>query len=134
MSTIQANYPILLRVGGGVVCAQMIRAGRTIIIPLYAAEMLNLGIEEIGFIVSVAAFVDMLLFYPTGYIMDRWGRKFAIVPSFSLQTLGLALVSLTGGFLSLLFVACLIGLGNGLSSGTMMTLGADFAPKEDPEE
>jgi MFS family permease len=60
--------------------------------------------------------------------MDRKGRKHAIVPSFVVQAFGLALIPLTGGFLSLLFAASLIGLGNGLSAGTMMTLGADLAP------
>jgi hypothetical protein len=37
---------------------------------------------------------------------------------------------LTGGFAALAAAASLIGLGNGLGSGTMMTLGADLAPPE----
>ena len=41
----------------------------------------------------------------------------------------MALVPLTGDFFSLLPVVLLIGLGNGLGSGTMMTLGADLAPE-----
>jgi MFS family permease len=72
----------------------------------------------------------MLLFYPVGVIMDRWGRKFAIVPSFIVQGIGLALIPLTSGFYSLAAVAGLIGFGNGLGSGTMMTLGADLAPAD----
>jgi MFS family permease len=60
--------------------------------------------------------------------MDRWGRKYAIVPSFLVQGIGLALIPLTSGFLGLAAVGGLIGFGNGLGSGTMMTLGADLAP------
>ena len=61
--------------------------------------------------------------------MDRLGRKWAIVPSFLIQALGMSLVPLTGSFLGLLLAATLIGFGNGFSSGSMMTLGADLAPE-----
>jgi MFS family permease len=62
--------------------------------------------------------------------MDHLGRKYAIVPSFAIQALGMFLVPLTGSFAGLLLVSMLIGFGNGLGSGTMMTLGADLAPAE----
>ena len=60
----------------------MIRAGRQSIIPLFAADVLGLGLPAIGWIVTIAAFVDMAMFYPAGVVMDRFGRKWAIVPSF----------------------------------------------------
>jgi MFS family permease len=62
--------------------------------------------------------------------MDKLGRKYAIVPSFTLQALGLLVIPFAGGFAGLLVAATLTGLGNGLSSGTMMTLGSDLAPKD----
>jgi MFS family permease len=120
----------LLTAGAGQLFAQMIRAGREVIIPLYAAQVLGLGVQDVGLIVSVAAAIDMSLFYPTGIIMDRWGRKFAIVPSFLIQAIGMSLVPLTWSFTTLLLAAGLIGFGNGLGSGNMLTLGADLAPKE----
>ena len=42
----------------------------------------------------------------------------------------MALVPLTGGFWALLGATSLVALGNGIGSGTMMTLGADLAPQE----
>ncbi|MCB9435325.1 MAG: MFS transporter, partial [Ardenticatenaceae bacterium] len=74
------------------------------------------------------------MFYPAGMIMDRLGRKFAVVPSFFFQGLGVALIPLTTGFWSLTAVASFIGLANGLSSGTMLTIGADLAPQEGRSE
>ena len=62
--------------------------------------------------------------------MDRLGRKYVSVPSFTIQAIGVGLIPFTEGFLGLLLAALLIGLGNGLSSGAMMTLGADLAPKD----
>jgi MFS family permease len=112
----------------------MVRTARRVLIPLYGADVLGLDVAQIGWISSLASAVDMLLFYPVGLIMDRFGRKFAIVPSFFIQGVGLALIPLTGGFTSLAVVAGLIGFGNGFGSGTMMTLGADLAPEDSRAE
>src|SRR3712207_2554795 len=45
------------------------------------------------------------------------------------MAVGVALVPLASGFGGLLLAAAVIGLGNGLGSGSMMTLGADLAPR-----
>ncbi len=118
----------LITGGSGQFLAQAIRVGRTIILPLYAAEAIGLDVQSVGLMLSVSSFVDMLMFYPAGMIMDRFGRKYAIIPCFLIQAMGMAFVPLTGSFLGLLFVAVFIGFGNGLGSGTMMTLGGDLAP------
>ncbi|MBZ0299414.1 MAG: MFS transporter, partial [Anaerolineae bacterium] len=125
-----ANSRTLAIAGAGQLFAQMIRAGRNVIIPLYASDVLGLDPQAIGIIVSVSWALDMTLFYPAGWIMDNLGRKYAIVPSFIIQTIGMALVAFSTSFVGLLFAAGLIGLANGISSGTMMTLGADLAPPD----
>jgi MFS family permease len=108
--------------------AQMIRAGRQFIIPIYGADVLDLDVAQIGLIMTIAAVVDMLLFVPAGVVMDRFGRKVAAVPSFAVMALGIALIPAASGYLGLLLAAVVVGIGNGLGSGTMMTLGADLAP------
>lgn len=127
---LRSQLGVLIPAGAGQLFAQMIRAGRAIVIPLYAADVIGLDVQQIGFVVSISSAVDMLFFYPAGLIMDRVGRKWAIVPSFVVQALGMSLVPLTGSFLGIMLAAGLIGFGNGFSSGSMMTLGADLAPPE----
>ncbi|MFC1959769.1 MFS transporter [Chloroflexota bacterium] len=127
---LQEQYHILLTAGTGQILAQATRSGWITIIPLYGRDMLGLDVDQIGLVMSIMALVDTAMFYPTGIIMDRWGRKFAIVPSFALQGLGLALVPLAGAFTGLVGAAVVIGFGNGLGAGTMMTLGADLAPED----
>ncbi|MFC1996714.1 MFS transporter [Chloroflexota bacterium] len=129
-STAKDQYRILTTVGAGQLFAQMVRTGRDVLVPLYGSDILGLDVAQIGWISTIASAIDMTLFYPVGMIMDRWGRKFAIVPSFLVQGIGLALIPLTGGFIGLAVVAGIIGFGNGLGSGTMMTLGADLAPAD----
>ena len=126
----KGNARSLVTAGSGQLCAQLVRTARHIIIPLYATDVLGLDIKSVGLIISLAAAADFLMFYPAGVLMDRFGRKYAYVPSFIIQSAGMALIPVTGGFASLQAVALLIGFGNGLGSGTMMTLGADLAPEK----
>jgi MFS family permease len=108
--------------------AQLIRSGRQTIIPFYGLAVLGLSEAEVGFIQSASSVTDMFLFIPVGYMMDRYGRKVAAVPSFVVMAIGMVLIPFTGSYLTLMAASILIGIGNGLGSGTMMTLGADFAP------
>ena len=127
-SVLVSNSRVLASAGTAQIFGQMIRAGRTIIIPLFAAEALGLAVDQIGLIVSLSVAVDFSLFVVAGWLMDRVGRKFAIVPCFGIQALGMALVPFASSYSGLLFAAVLIGIGNGLGSGSMMTLGADLSP------
>ncbi len=111
------------------ILAQITRAGQSLILPLWGADILMLNPGQIGFAVSLSSAVSMTLFYPVGLIMDRLGRKLAIVPSFVIMGLGLSLLPLSNGYSGLLLVGALIGLGHGLGSGAMMTLGSDLSPK-----
>ena len=129
LAILTRHYRVLISAGSGQLLAQMIRASRQVIIPLYGASMLGLDLQTVGLIMSVSSFVDFAMFYPAGFMMDRFGRKYAILPCFFLQALGMAFVPLAAGGLGLLLCASVIGLGNGLGSGTMMTLGADLAPR-----
>ncbi|MCY3936483.1 MAG: MFS transporter [Chloroflexi bacterium] len=125
------QYAPLLRAAGlGQILAMLTRYGRMVIIPLYANEQLGLGVEFIGLIETFSYGLDMMLFYPAGWVMDRLGRKYAIIPSFVAQGFGLALIPLVASASGILFVAALLGIGNGIGSGTMMTLGSDLAPAD----
>jgi len=129
-TVVQTHYKELFAAGSAQIFAQMIRAGRQIIVPLYGATVLGLDIGAVGAIVSLSAAVDMALFIPAGVVMDRFGRKFASVPSFVIMAIGMALVPLSYNFASLAVATMVMGIGNGMGSGTMMTLGADLAPRK----
>ncbi len=110
------------------VLAQVVRQGRQFLIPLYGVDVLGLDAFQVGLVMTTSAVVDMVMFGPAGFVMDRFGRKFATVPSFSLMAVGVGMIPFADGFAGLLVAGLVIGLGNGIGSGTMMTLGADFAP------
>ncbi len=127
--TWREHWRILLSAGTGQFLAQLVRRGRSTIIPLFGKNVLGLDVDEIGLVMSIAQGFDTALFYPAGVLMDRFGRKFAIIPSFLLQALGFILLPFTTSFWTLTMVTSMIGLGSGIGSGTMMTLGADLSPR-----
>jgi MFS family permease len=95
------------------------------------ADSLGIDPATISLIYGISAGVDMLLFYPGGAIMDRFGRVFVAVPAMLVLGLGFVLLTFTGTPLGVGLVAALMGLGNGISAGVVMTLGADAAPAAD---
>ena len=127
---LKRQFRELASAGSAQIFAQMIRTGRLTIIPLYGAYVLGLDVRSVGWILSMAAAIDMSMFYPAGLIMDRFGRKYAFIPSFTILALGMALVPFSTNFLGLAMAAAIMGLGNGIGSGAMMTLGADLAPAD----
>lgn len=126
--TVRDNAADLSAAGVAQLFAQMIRQGRQILIPLIGAQQLGLNAAEVGTVMTVSAVIDMSMFFPAGVLMDRFGRKFASVPSFAIMAIGIGSVAFANSFVALMVAGAVIGLGNGLGSGSMMTLGADLAP------
>lgn len=113
--------------GVGLVLLMILRAARPVILPLWAVHI-GLDPAAVGVIFGVSAAVDAALFYPAGVVMDRFGRKWAGVPSIATLALSFFLIPFTAGFGSLLLVGIVMGLGNGMGSGFGATLGSDLAP------
>lgn len=127
--TLRTNSGDLAAAAVAQLFGQMIRQGRHLLIPLVGATTLDLNPAQVGLIMTSSAVLDMSMFIPAGVLMDRYGRKFASVPSFALMAIGIGMVPFAESFVGLLIAALVIGLGNGIGSGTMMTLGADLAPE-----
>jgi MFS family permease len=124
---IRENGSTLRTLGSGILLVGALRASRQTIMPLWGVG-LGLSPATIGLLYGLSGAVDMLLFYPAGKLMDRRGRRWAAVPAMTLLGAAHALMPLTGGVVGLAAVGLLMGIGNGLSSGLVMTLGADASP------
>ena len=118
---------VFLSLGVGILLLSALRSSRQVVIPLWA-DHLGMDATSASLIYGLSGAIDMLVFYPAGKLMDRKGRQFVAVPSTLIMGTALLLIPLTGSFVGLLLAALLIGFGNGISSGLVMTLGADFSP------
>lgn len=122
-----SHAPVFLSAGFGILLLSALRSSRQVVIPLWA-DHIGLDATQASLIYGLSGAVDMLVFYPAGKLMDRKGRQFVAVPSTLLMGTALLLIPLSSGFTGLLLVSLLVGFGNGISSGLVMTLGADFSP------
>ena len=118
---------VFLSLGMGILLLSALRSSRQVVIPLWS-DHLGMDATSASLIYGLSGAIDMLVFYPAGRLMDRKGRQWVAVPSTLIMGAALLLIPLTGSFVGLLLAALLIGFGNGISSGLVMTLGADFSP------
>jgi MFS family permease len=123
----RSHAGVFLTVGAGILLLSALRASRQVVIPLWA-DNLGMDATHASLIYGLSGAIDMLVFYPAGKLMDRKGRQWVPIPSTVIMGTALMLIPLTGSFVGLLLAALLIGFGNGISSGLIMTLGADFSP------
>ncbi|MHA7287178.1 MFS transporter [Arthrobacter sp. MDT3-44] len=126
-SVLRSHARIFATLGIGVLLIAAVRATRQAVLPLWA-EDIGLDASTTALIYGLSGAIDMLIFYPSGKIMDAKGRRWIAVPCMLIMGTALALLPSTGEAVGLLLVALLIGFGNGIGSGIVMTLGADFSP------
>lgn len=127
LKTMREHQDVFKTVGPPILALAILRQGRLIFLPLWGNHI-GLSVAEIGLVTSASFFIDALVFYPVGMIMDRYGRKWASVPCLATLALGMALLPLANNFPVFVLVALVSGIGNGFGTGIVMTLGADFAP------
>lgn len=128
---IALRYRHLFRtLGVAVLLVGAVRGARQTVLPLWG-EHQGFDPEVTSLIFGLSGALDMLLFYPAGKVMDRFGRLWIGVPSMLVMGVAMALLPFAHGVGAVAVVAALLGLGNGVGSGIIMTLGADVAPPAD---
>ncbi len=113
--------------GVGALGVSLLRGSRTAIVPLWASHI-GLDAGQAATIFALSSVVDLALFYPSGILSDRRGRRAVLLPCMALLSIGHLLVPLAHSYLALFLAAFVLGFGNGLGSGIVMTLGADLTP------
>jgi len=118
---------LLLLAGIGPALVMTVREGRNVVVPLIGDE-LGLSATAVGALVAIGTGADLLLFPIAGWLMDRFGRLYSIVPAFSLLGIGMLVLGLSDTTSGAVAAGVIMGIGNGMSAGTMLTLGGDLAP------
>jgi MFS family permease len=121
------NGRILVTLGVGVLLLSAIRQTRQVVVPLWA-QHLHLDASTSSILFGVSGALEALVFYPAGLVMDRWGRTAVAVPCTLVMGLSFLAMPLTHGAVTLGVAATVMGIGNGIGSGIVNTLGADVAP------
>jgi MFS family permease len=101
---------------------------------LYAAFAYGLDAPAIGTLATAASVISLPIGFLAGWIMDRFGRKYTMVPGFCSVTAMMFLLALTAfGQVSLIWflaVFLVAVAAQSLTGGSSQTSGADVAPPE----
>ncbi|MBC7203347.1 MAG: MFS transporter [Pusillimonas sp.] len=123
-----AHFKTYLTLGVGCLLVAAVRSSRQVIIPLWAAHI-GIDAATTSVVYGLMGAIDMLLFYPAGKLMDHKGRAAVAIPSMVIMALCIALMPLTASLWTFVLVTMILGFGNGISSGLVMTVGADASPR-----
>ncbi|MEI2714018.1 MAG: MFS transporter [Nocardioides sp.] len=128
-SVIWAHRRTLATLGVAIIIISASRSVRTTLLPLWA-DHIGITAAATSLVFALVALIDIVMFYPGGLLMDRYGRMVVAVP----VVLGVAVAALAlpgvRTLAGLAIVMSVIAVSNGLSSGIALTIGADTAPTE----
>jgi hypothetical protein len=128
-SYIRAHWRPMAAAYAATLLMSIVRSIRDLVLPL-ASEQAGLTRAGTGFVTATSYAGDTLLFPLGGLLMDRRGVGTAGAASCGVMALGLLLLTTRAHASAgaLYAAAAVTGVGNGLSSGIVMALGADMAP------
>lgn len=135
LRTMWRHRRVLSTLGLAAASLSAVRSARQVVLPLWGVS-LGLDAQTIALVVGISGAIDFALFYASGQVMDRFGRLWAALPAMILMGAGFVALAFTHDLpqaaMWFAMFAAVLGVGNGLSSGILLTLGADVAPRSDP--
>lgn len=103
---------------------------RGTLIPFYGSDVLSLSNTEVGNALSLATLANLAITIPTGYALDKIGRKSILVASLALTSVVVFLFTLTGDFTQLAITCVLLGVSQGVGGQVPLTMASDSTMNE----
>ncbi len=98
------------------------------VIPVIGEERLGLGPDRIGLGLGLISVIGLGLAYPSGVLVDRFGRKTVIVPSTLLTGISLGLFALAPSYGWFIAGCAVWSIASGISGAAPGAYAADTAP------
>lgn len=98
------------------------------LVPTLANQKMGLSPGQIGFGLGLVSIGGLVVAYPSGVLVDRFGRKFVIVPSTLLSGTAMLLFALAPNYLWFLLSCTFWAAASGVSGAAPAAYAADVAP------
>lgn len=116
--------------GIGIVAVSIARTDRDLLLPLWGIDHLGLHGSNVALALALCAAIELLLFYPSGIALDRFGRAPVAAACLGLLGAGFLVMMLVDTVTGYFIGAALLGIESGSGAGIMKVLGADLAPAQ----
>jgi predicted MFS family arabinose efflux permease len=100
------------------------------VIPVLAQDRLSLSTDRIGLGLALASLVGLVVIYPSGVLVDRYGRKAVIVPATFLSGISLLLFLLAPSYAWFLAGCVAWSVATGVGGAAPAAYAADVAPSD----
>lgn len=97
---------------------------------VYATEEIGLTSTEWGLILFIETSLRLLMFVPAGLLVDRWGRRAALLFALSLSLVAIPLFVLADGFTAALLIRICVAIAFATAMTAGIALMADIVPRE----
>lgn len=98
------------------------------VIPVIGHDRLGLGPDQIGLGLGMISVIGLGLAYPSGMLVDRFGRKAVIVPATILTGTAMIVFALAPAYIWFLAGCAVWSVASGISSAAPGSYAADVAP------
>jgi MFS family permease len=119
----------LLTIGTVSAIVAIMRHARTIGLPLLAIAI-GIPADKTALFIGIAGAIDLSLFFLSGQVMDKYGRRWAAIPTLVGMSLTNLLFFIVTDAPMFLTVAIILSIANAFSAGLVLVLGADTAPDD----
>ena len=101
-----------------------------VMFPIAGQEKVGLIESEIGLLIGVASLLTLLLSFPNGMLVDRFGRKTSLVPGLLFAAVASVLLSFAGSFNGALAAMAVFGVAQAMTMGSTQAFAMDLAPED----
>jgi MFS family permease len=119
----------LLTIGTVGTIVVVMRMSKSLGLPLLAIAI-GIPAEKTALYIGIAGAIDLSLFFLSGQVMDKYGRRWAAIPTLVGMSISNLLFFIVSDEPMFLTVAIILSIANAFSSGLVLVLGADAAPED----
>ena len=117
---VMASFAISIMSGSGVYGT---------LLPVHAQEAAGLSFGDVGGVMSLAGIATLLISFPNGVVVDRFGRKTSLLPGLLVLGISAYLLAQSSDYGSIVLMILVYGVGEGMSMGSSEAYAMDLAPE-----